>query len=103
MPFGHLRLVQSKPKNNSYLWKSDHYPAQPKHVGEQIEKHRFDLKMPAHECQKLLGVDKTSLTNCKAVKHKPRLEMRKKIARFFEYHQTPEYYGPFCRNAIAAA
>ena len=26
MPFCHLRLVEIKPKNHSYLWKSDLYP-----------------------------------------------------------------------------
>src|SRR5258707_14882212 len=56
MPFCHLELVACKPKNNSYLWKASHYPANPQHIGEQIKKRRFDLKMTAVECRKLLGV-----------------------------------------------
>ncbi len=63
MPFGHLKLVACKPKNNSYLWKSSRYPANPQHIGEQIKKRRFDLKIPAHECRKILGVDKSTLLN----------------------------------------
>jgi hypothetical protein len=47
MPFCHLRLFETKPKNDSYLWKPELYPANPRHIGEQIKKRRFDLKMPS--------------------------------------------------------
>jgi DNA-binding transcriptional regulator YiaG len=89
MPFCHLKLVACKPKNNSYLWKASHYPANPQNIGEQIKKRRFDLKMTAVECQKLLGVDKSTLTKWEQGKHKPRREMRKEIARFLGYDPTP--------------
>ena len=82
MPFCHLRLIQRKPKNDSYLWKPDHYPAHPQHIGEQIKKRRFDLKMPAVECQKILGVDKSTLCNWEQGKHEPSTENRKKIQWF---------------------
>ena len=82
MPFGHLKLVIAKPKNNSYLWKSSQYPANPMHIGERIKQRRFDLKMTAVECRKLLDVDKSTLLNWEQGKHQPRLEMRRKIARF---------------------
>jgi len=71
MPFCHLELVACKPKNNSYLWKSSQYPANPEHIGEQIKQRRFDLKMTAVECQKILGVDKSTLTNWEQGRHKP--------------------------------
>src|SRR5438552_784329 len=82
MPFGHLTLTHAKPKNNNYLWKSSHYPSNPQHIGEQIKKRRFDLKMTAVECRKILAVDKSTLFNWEQGKHKPRLEMLKRIARF---------------------
>jgi len=82
MPFGHLELVQGKPKNNSYLWKSSDYPANPQHIGEQIKKRRFDLKMPAHECQKLLGVDKSTLSKWEQGRHKPNHLIQPKILQF---------------------
>ena len=82
MPFCHLRLKQRKPKNDSYLWKTEHYPTHPRHIGEQIKKRRFDLKMTAVECRKILGVDKATLTKWEQGKHNPSQQMRKKIARF---------------------
>src|SRR5438445_6457583 len=89
MPFGHLMLVACKPKNNSYLWKASQYPTNPRHIGEQIKKHRFDLKMPAHECQKILGIDKSTLCNWEQGKHRPNGENREKIARFLGYDPAP--------------
>ena len=82
MPFCHLRLIQRKPRNDSYLWKSDRYPANPQHIGEQIKKHRFDLKMTAVKCQKLLGVDKSTLLGWEQGKHKPTREHLAAIAWF---------------------
>ena len=82
MPFGHLKFSQPKPKNTSYLWKSSHYPKEPKHIGEHILKRRYDLKMPAVECQKILGVDKSTLCNWEQGKHEPSTENRKKIQWF---------------------
>ena len=84
MPFGHLSLVQRKQKNDSYLWKSDFYPANPRHIGEQIKKRRFDLKMPACKCQKLLGVDKSTLCKWEQGKHKPNEGNRQKITQFLK-------------------
>ncbi len=80
--FCHLRLVQTKPKEDSYLWKSDLYPAHPRHIGEQIRKRRFDLKMMAVECQKILGIDKSTLTNWERGRHEPSRENREKIDHF---------------------
>jgi hypothetical protein len=57
MPFCHLTLKCHKPQNCSYLWKTDRYPANPRHIGEHLKKRRFDLKMKAVDCQKLLDVD----------------------------------------------
>jgi len=85
MPFGHLRLVENKPKNDSYLWKSELYPARPKHIGELIKKRRFDLKITAVECRKILEVDRSTLTNWERGKHKPKAENREKIFRFLGY------------------
>ena len=82
MPFCHLRLVEIKPKNESYLWKSELYPAHPTHLGEQIKKRRFDLKMTAVECRKLLSVDKSTLLNWEQGRHEPRAENLQKIMRF---------------------
>jgi DNA-binding transcriptional regulator YiaG len=82
MPFCHLRLVESKPKNDSYLWKTDQYPAYPRHIGEQIKKRRFDLKMTALECRKILGVDKSTLVNWERGRHRPSREHRKRILEF---------------------
>jgi DNA-binding transcriptional regulator YiaG len=82
MPFCHLRLIQRKPKNDSYLWKSDLYPANPRHIGEQIKKRRFDLKMTAVECLKILGVDKSTLTNWERGRHEPSRANRERIAQF---------------------
>jgi len=84
MPFGHLRLIACKPKNNSYLWKASQYPAKPRHIGEQIKKRRFDLKMTAVECQKILGVDKSTLTNWENGKHKPSGTYQSAINRFLQ-------------------
>jgi DNA-binding transcriptional regulator YiaG len=85
MPFCHLRLIQTKPKNDSYLWKPSRYPEHPKHIGEQILKRRHDLKMPAHECQKILGVDKGTLTKWEQGKHRPNPANLAKINQFLGY------------------
>jgi DNA-binding transcriptional regulator YiaG len=82
MPFGHLKLVAYKPKNNSYLWKASRYPHQPKHFGEQIKKHRFDLKMTAVECRKILGIGKSTLLAWEQARHKPSPEHLNTIIRF---------------------
>jgi DNA-binding XRE family transcriptional regulator len=60
-------------------------PGLTRHVGEQIKKRRFDLKLPAHECQKLLGVDKSTLTAWEAGKHKPSRANRAKILQFITH------------------
>lgn len=52
-----------KPKNDSHLWKQGLCPTHPQHIGEWIKKRRFDLKMTAVECRKILGVDKSTLVN----------------------------------------
>jgi transcriptional regulator with XRE-family HTH domain len=77
--------VSPKPKNTSYLWKPDRYPEHPKHVGEHILKRRYDKKMPAVECQKLLGVDKGTLTRWEQGKHKPSRKHLERILRFLGY------------------
>jgi DNA-binding transcriptional regulator YiaG len=82
MPFCQLRLVETKPKNDSYLWKSDLYAAHPQHIGEETKKHRFDLKMTAVECRKILGVDKSTLTKWEQGRHEPNEFNRQKILRF---------------------
>src|SRR5882724_5381957 len=82
MPFCHLRLVESKPENDSYLWKSDQYPAHPRHIGERIKKRRFDLKMTAVMCRKILGVNKSTLVDWERGRRKPSRENREKIERF---------------------
>ena len=82
MPFGHIKLVACKSKNNSYLWKSSQYPANPQHIGEQIKKRRFDLKMTAVECRKILGIDKSTLTKWELGTHKPNTEHNSAIIRF---------------------
>src|SRR5690242_4153882 len=81
MPFCHLRLVEVKPKNDSYLWKSTLYPAHPKHIGEQIKKRSFDLKMTAVECRKIVGVDKGTLCDWERGRREPSPENREKIIR----------------------
>jgi DNA-binding transcriptional regulator YiaG len=82
MPFCHLIRTQSKPKNNSYLWKSDKYPASPRHIGEQIKKRRFDLKMTAVKCCKILKIDKSTLFDWECGRHEPSDENRQKIVEF---------------------
>jgi DNA-binding transcriptional regulator YiaG len=77
-----IQLVRTKPKNGSYLWKSDQYPAFPRHIGEHIKKRRFDLRMTAVECQKILGVDKSTLLDWELGRRKPSRQNREKIARF---------------------
>src|SRR5205809_1022048 len=59
MPFCHLSLIEIKPKNDNYLWKSDRYPAHPRHIGEQIRKRRFDLKMTTVKYRALPQKDTT--------------------------------------------
>ena len=82
MPFCHLRLIQRKPKNDSYLWKTSQYPADPRHIGEQIKKRRFELKMTAVQCRKTLRVDKSTLTKWEQGRHEPNEENLLKIAEF---------------------
>jgi DNA-binding transcriptional regulator YiaG len=82
MPFCHLGVVACKPKNNSYLWKASQYPAHPRHIAEQIKKRRFDLKMPAVECRKILGVDKSTLTRWEQGRHEPNLKNGARILKF---------------------
>ena len=77
-----MRLVEVKPKNDSYLWKSDLYPAYPRYIGEQIKKHRFDLKMTAIECCKVLAVNKSTLVNWEQGRHKPSQEHLARISWF---------------------
>jgi DNA-binding transcriptional regulator YiaG len=84
MPLCHLRLVEVKPKNDSYLWKSTLYPAHPKHIGEQIKKRRFDLKMTAVECCKILGINKSTLVNWEGRRHEPNHKNRQTIAKFLK-------------------
>ena len=75
-------LPLHKPQNCSYLWKSDRYPANTRHMGEHIKKWRFDLKMNAVECQKLTGVDKYILRKWQSGRHEPRRQAREVIVRF---------------------
>jgi len=84
MPFCHLRLVEVKPKNDSYLWKSELYPVFPRHIGERIKKRRFDLKMTAVECCKNLIINKSTLVNWERGKHKPSRENRRRIVEFLK-------------------
>ena len=42
MPFCHLSFTCRKPKIISHLWKSEHYPANPRYIREHIKKRRFD-------------------------------------------------------------
>jgi DNA-binding transcriptional regulator YiaG len=82
MPFSHLSLESPKPKNNSYLWKIDRYPAHPRHIGEQIKKRRFDLKMTAGECWRILGIDKSTLLDWEYGRRAPNELNRQKILNF---------------------
>jgi len=82
MPFCHLRLNCGKPRFSSYLWKPCRYPTHPAHIGEHILKRRFDLKMKAVDCRKLLGVDKSTLTKWEQGKHKPSRRHFARIVRF---------------------
>ncbi len=102
MPFCHLGLKLAKPKNDSYLWKFDQYPAHPRHIGEHIKKRRLDLKMPAVECQKLLGVDKSTLTRWEQGRHKPSRGMRKKITRFLGFNPEMEQEGTLCDTSYVS-
>ena len=88
MPFCHLRLVETKPKNDSYLWKSELYPARPRHIDEGIKKRRFDLKMTAVKCRKILDVDKSILVNWEGGRHKPSRDNREKIAQFLRTYSS---------------
>jgi DNA-binding transcriptional regulator YiaG len=81
LPFCHRRLVQKKPKNNSYLWKAGVYPSNPRHIGERIKKRRFDLKVTTVECRKILRVDKSTLTNWKSGKRTPKPKHHSAITR----------------------
>ena len=84
MPFCHLGLKCAKPKNNSYLWKSDQYPTNPSNIGEEIKKRRFDLKMTAIQCRKILGVDKSTLVDWERGRHKPNRDHLARIRRFLK-------------------
>ena len=86
MPFCHLRLIQSKPKNDSYLWKNQFYPSNPRHIGEQIKRRRFDLKITAVETCKVLGINRSTLTDWERGRHTPSEENREKIAEFLDSH-----------------
>lgn len=57
------------------------YPAHPSHIGEHIKKRRFDLKLPACECQKLLGADKSTLTKWECGNHRPTRNHLARITR----------------------
>jgi DNA-binding transcriptional regulator YiaG len=85
MPFCHLTLTCRKPKNDNYLWKSGQYPAEPRHIGQHVKRRRFDLRMTAAECQKILGVDKGTLRDWEKGKHQPARKARERIARFLDY------------------
>jgi DNA-binding transcriptional regulator YiaG len=52
------------------------------HIDEEIKKRRFDLKLTAFECRKILGVDKSTLSNWEQGKHRPSREHRARIIRF---------------------
>jgi DNA-binding transcriptional regulator YiaG len=84
MPFCHLKLIQAKPKNDSYLWKPNLYPPNPQHIGEQIKKRRFDLKMTAVECCEILSVNKSTLIDWERGRHEPNTENREKIVEFLD-------------------
>ena len=90
MPFSHLTLKCAKPKNLNYLWKRDHFPEHPRHIGDHIKKQRFAQKMSAKECQRILGVDKSTLTKWEQGKHFPAREMRQRIVRFLGYDPFDE-------------
>jgi DNA-binding transcriptional regulator YiaG len=85
VPFGHLGFTCRKPKYISHLWKSEHYPADPRHVGEHIKKRRFDLKLRMSDCRLILGVSKRTLIGWEKGSHKPSRRMRKRIVRFLGY------------------
>ena len=82
MPFCHLRLIQRKPKNDSYLWKVQFYPVDPRHIGEQIKKRRFDLKMTAVRCCQILEINKSTLADWERGRREPSGENRQKIVEF---------------------
>jgi DNA-binding transcriptional regulator YiaG len=71
MPFGHLKLVTANPRTTATYGKASHYPANSRHIGEQIKKHRYDLKMTAVECRKILGINKSTLLNWEQGQHTP--------------------------------
>ena len=85
MPFSHRTLKAPKPKNLNYLWKKDGCPDLPSHIGEHIKKRRYELKMPAYECQRILRVDKSTLTDWERGRHKPWRENLARITRFLGY------------------
>ena len=84
-PFCRLTLKCAKPKNLNYLWEKDPYLEHPSHIGQHVKKRRFDLKMSAAECQRLLGVDKSTLTRWEQGKHNLSGKVREKIVRFLGY------------------
>ncbi len=85
VPFCHLTLKCKKPLNCSYLWKDELIPTQLNHIGDHIKKRRFELKMKAGECQKILGVDKSTLTRWESGQHRPGKELWSKIVCFLGY------------------
>lgn len=88
MPFCHFRLAAAKPHMTNYLWEPDRYPANPRHIGELILKRRYDLKMSAVECRKLLHVDKSTLTKWEQGKHSPSRQKWPKIVQFLGLDRT---------------
>jgi DNA-binding transcriptional regulator YiaG len=67
------------------LYKKERYPIKLNHVGDHIKKHRFDLKMKAVECQRILGVDKGTLADWEAGRHTPTMKNWARITNFLGY------------------
>ena len=86
MPFCRVTLKCNKPLNCSYLWKNELIPTQLNHIGDHIKKRRFEVKMKAAECQRILGVDKSTLTKWESGQHQPGKVMWSKIATFLGYN-----------------
>ncbi len=82
MPFGHLALKCDKPFLANHLWDASKFPKNPEHIGEKIKKRRYELKMKAVDCQRILGVDKGTLADWESGKHEPVPKMHGRIAKF---------------------
>jgi transcriptional regulator with XRE-family HTH domain len=89
----------------SYLWDIQRCPEHPRHIGEHIKKRRFDLKLPAYKCQKILGVDKGTLTDWERGKHQPCRQNQKQIIKFLGYDPfaSPELGRPRGNETIGVA